>query len=194
MTRPFQLIESREVYRSRIIRLREDHILLPKGTPAVFNVAEIRPGATVLAMDDQRHVHLIREYKWAVDRVSVEAISGGIEEGESPLDCARRELREEGGLEASQWLDMGTVDPFTSHVLSPNHMFLARGLTPVPQELEEGEVLHPFRTALDEAVEMVMRGEIRHAASVVVILKVARMSGLDSSPAREVVMAPPGVP
>jgi ADP-ribose pyrophosphatase len=175
MKNPFQLTESREVYRGRVMRIREDHVVLPKGTPAIFNVAEIRSGATVLAMDDDRHVHLIREYKWAVDRLSIEAISGGMEEGEAPIDCARRELREEGGLAASEWIDMGAIDPFTSHVLSPNYMFVARGLTAVPQELEEGEVLHPFRIPLDEAVEMVMRGEIRHGASVVVILKAARL-------------------
>ena len=175
MTNPFRLSGTREIYRSRILRLREDHLLLPKGTPAVFNVVEVRPGATVLAMDDQRRVHLIREYKWAVDRVSIEGISGGMEEGEAPLDCARRELREEGGFEASDWLDMGSVDPFTSHVVSLNYMFLARGLTPVPTEHEEGEVIHPFRVPLDEAVAMVMRGEITHAASVVLILKAAML-------------------
>jgi len=178
MNNPFRVIASREIYRSRILSLREEDVILPKGSPAVFNVVEVRPGATVLAMDDDRRVLLIREYKFGVDRVSTEAISGGMEDGESPLDCARRELREEGGFEAAEWIDMGAVDPFTSHVVSPNHMFLARRLTAVPQELEEGEVIHPFRVPLDEAVEMAMRGEIRHAASVVLVLKAARISAV----------------
>jgi ADP-ribose pyrophosphatase len=178
MPRPIQLSESREVYRGRIMRIREDHVVLPRGSHAVFNVAEIREGATVLALDGEMHAHLIREYKWAVDRVSVEAISGGIEEGESPLDCARRELREEGGLEAAEWIDLGKVDPFTSHVRSPNYVFLARGLTPVGTEHEEGEVIEALRTPLAEAVEMVVRGEITHAASVVAILRAARLTGV----------------
>jgi ADP-ribose pyrophosphatase len=175
MDNPFRLTGSREVYRSRLMRIREDYVVLPKGSPAMFNVAEIRPGSTVLALDDQRHVHLIREYKWGVNRESVEAISGGLEEGESPLQCARRELQEEGGLEAGEWIEMGRLDPFTSHVYSPNYMFLARGLSPAQQALEEGEAIQPFQTTLENAVEMVMRSEITHAASVVLILKTARL-------------------
>jgi ADP-ribose pyrophosphatase len=178
MTNPFRITNSLEVYRGRVMRIREDHVVLPKGSPAIFNVAEIRPGSTVLALDERQHVHLVREYKWAVGRESVEAISGGLEEGEAPIDCARRELLEEGGLEAGDWTDMGKVDPFTSHVLSPNYMFLARNLSTVPQALEEGEVIHPFHTPLENALEMVMRGEITHAASVVLILKTARLAGL----------------
>ena len=174
MQNPFRLLDSREVYRSAILRIREDRLL--QGTPAVFNVAEIKQGATVLALDGERRAHLIREFKWAIQRVSVEAISGGMEAGESPLDCARRELREEGGLEAAEWLPMGAIDPFTSHVLSPNHMFLARGLREVPREPEEGEVIQPFVVPLAEAVEMAMGGEITHAATVVLILKAARLA------------------
>lgn len=178
MPRPFQVTGSHEVYRGRIMRIREDHLVLPKGTHAVFTVAEIREGSTVLAVDADLHAHLIREYKWAVDRISIEAISGGLEEGESPLECARRELREEGGLEAAQWIGLGMVDPFTSHVSSPNHIFLARELTGVTTEHEEGELIQPFRTPLANALAMVTKGEITHAASVVAILKASRLLGL----------------
>jgi ADP-ribose pyrophosphatase len=108
----------------------------------------------------------------------VEAISGGMEAGETPLDCARRELREEGGFVATDWVDFGKVDPFTSHVRSPNYVFLARGLTSVGTAHEEGEVILPFRTPLAEAVEMVARGQITHAASVVAILRTARLAGV----------------
>jgi ADP-ribose pyrophosphatase len=178
MDKPFQLAESREIYRGRVMRLREDHVVLPRGSQAVFNVVEIRPGSTVLAMDEGRNVKLIREYKWAVDRPSVEAISGGIEDGESPLDCAKRELLEEGGWEASDWTDLGYVDPFTSHVHSPNYIYLAQGLRQHATAHEEGEVIQPLSLPLETAVQMALRGEITHAASVIAILKVGRMFGM----------------
>jgi ADP-ribose pyrophosphatase len=178
MDNPFRLTASREVYRGRLMRIREDDVVLPRGTAAVFNVAEIKRGATVLALDDDLRVHLIREFKWAIQRPSVEAISGGMEAGETPLDCAQRELREEGGFEAAEWLDLGFVDPFTSHVDSPNHLFLARGLRHTGTDHEEGEVIQAYPLPLAKAVEMAMRGEITHAASVVLILKTARIVGL----------------
>jgi len=102
-------------------------------------------------------------------------MSGGLEEGETPLEGAKRELKEELGIEADQWVDLGMVDPFTTVVRSPNYMFLARNLrygTGTPEEWEELEIL---KVPFSEAVAMVMRSEISHAASCICILKAARV-------------------
>ena len=71
---------------------------------------------------------MTKEFRYAVGQMSLEVVSGGVEEGEEPLAAARRELKEELGIEADEWVELGRVDPFTSMVLSPARLFLARKL------------------------------------------------------------------
>jgi 8-oxo-dGTP pyrophosphatase MutT (NUDIX family) len=172
-TSPYRLASTREVYSNPWIRLREDHVRRPDGAPGVFGVVEMKPGATVLAINAAGDVHLVSEYKYAVGRYTLELVSGGIEAGETPLEAARRELREETGLEAGRWTDLGVVDPFTTVVASPNHLFLARDLSEVSSRPEPGEELRIERVPFPAALEMVRDGRITHAASCVLLLKAA---------------------
>jgi ADP-ribose pyrophosphatase len=175
MQNPHGFVSSREVYRNPWMRVREDQVIRPGGERGLFGVVEMKPGATVLALSRDDEVYLVREYKYAVGRASTELISGAIEPRETPLEAARRELREEAGLLASEWIDMGQVDPFTTAVSSPNHLFLARGLSEGERQPDPGEVLHLERKPLDEAVGMALAGGITHAASVILLLKVEHL-------------------
>ncbi len=145
--------------------------MLPRGTETTYEYVEIKHGASTLAMEDNGDVWLVREFKYAINRPSLEVVSGGIETGEEPIDAARRELREEAGLEAREWIPMGHVDPFTTMLYCPNHLFLARGLTPVQRDPEEAEVMEILRVPLGEAFEFVMEGKITHGTSCVLIMK-----------------------
>jgi ADP-ribose pyrophosphatase len=171
MKNPFRRTSRREVHKGRLIRLWVDDVLQPRGTPAEFEVAEIKHGSSVLALDDRRNVTLVREWKYAFEHPSLEVVSGGIEPDEQPLDAAQRELREEAGLIARQWVPLGVVDPFTTMVRCRNHLFIARDLEDVAHEREEGEVMEVHRLPIEAAFEMVMQGEITHAASCVLVLK-----------------------
>jgi ADP-ribose pyrophosphatase len=173
MQNPFRRTASRQVYEGSLVRLREDSVVLPRGTLATYEYVEIKHGASTLAMESNGDVWLVREWKYAIDRPSLEVVSGGIEPGEQPLEAARRELREEAGLSADEWLHMGFVDPFTTMLSCPNHLFLARGLTPVEREPEEAEIMEVIRMPLSEAVGLVMEGGITHATSAVLVLKAA---------------------
>src|SRR4051794_22597660 len=116
-------VSSREIHKGRLVRLREDTVILPQGTETTYEYVEIKPGASVLAMEQNGDVWLVREWKYAIDRPSVEVVSGGIEPDEDPLETAHRELREEAGLEASEFIPMGFVDPFTTMLACPNYLF-----------------------------------------------------------------------
>lgn len=179
MNNPIRVTGTRDVYRGNLVQLREDFVVLPQGTPAVYERVEIKHGASTLAMEENGDVWLVKEWKYAVGRPSIEVVSGGIEVGEEPLAAARRELREEAGLTAREWTELGFVDPFTTMLVCPNHLFLARGLETVGRELEEAEAhMELLRVPMEEAVRMALTGEMTHATSCVLIMKAAALAGV----------------
>ncbi len=157
--------------------MREDRVIRPGGSEGLFGVVEMVPGSSVLAIDEENHAYLVREYKYALERESLEAISGGIDDGEAPLAAAQRELREEAGLMAAEWEELGAVDPFTTAIRCRNHLFLARGLSHTAAAPDDGEELSLVKLPFDAALQMVLAGEISHAASCILILRAARLLG-----------------
>ena len=133
----------------------------------------MKSGSTVLALNDRKEVYLVKEYKYGIERESIELMSGGLDFSESPLEGAKRELKEQLGLEATSWVDLGYVDPFTTVIKSPNYMFLALGVKEGESCPEEGERIKAIKVPIQKAIDMVMRSEITHSASCVCILKTA---------------------
>lgn len=168
---PWLIHARREVYRDPWIEVVRDEVTRPDGAPGTHCIVRLKAGVSVLALDDDGLVHLTREFHYGVGRETIEAVSGGIDEGEDPLDCARRELNEELGIEAREWTDLGLCDPFTSVVVSPTRLFLARGLTFGATAQEGTEQIGRVTVKLDDAVAMVFDGHITHAPSCLAILK-----------------------
>jgi len=170
---PWTIVKSQQVYGDRWIAVRKDDVIRPDGKPGTHSVVNVKPGVTVLPMDDGGSVYLTEEFHYAVGRVTLEAVSGGIESEEAALETAKRELREELGIEAAEWIEMGVVDPFTASVVSPTRLYLARRLRFGEHAPEGTELIKCINMTLDEAVRKVFASEITHAPSCVVILKAA---------------------
>jgi ADP-ribose pyrophosphatase len=174
---PWQIIASHEVYRDPWIRLRKDDVIRPDGRPGTHCVLHLKPGVSVLPLDADGTVCLTQEFHYGVGRETLEVVSGGIEPGEDPLLCAQRELVEELGITATDWTPLGSVDPFTSVVVSPTQLFLARGLTWGATAPEGTERIRPVKLPLETAVDLVWESRITHAPSCVLILKAALFLG-----------------
>ena len=178
---PWTILESKSVYADPWMTVIRDEVIRPDGQPGSFAVAHIKPGVCVLAVDDVGNAYLTEEFHYAVGRVTLEAVSGGVDIGETAESAARRELREELGIDAESWTELGTVDPFTSTLHSPTRLFLARGLSFGPPSPEGCESIALVKMPFAEAVRAVMESVITHAPSCVVILKAAHSHGLRSS-------------
>ena len=174
---PWTIIASCLVYTDAWTELRKDDVIRPDGLAGTHTVVRIKPGVSVLAIDDDGLVYLTDEFHYAVGRHSLEVVSGGIDPGESAREAARRELREEIGIEAAEWTHVGTVDPFTTSLVSPTELFVARGLTFVTPDPEGTEQIRRVQMPLAEAERLVMESGITHAPSGVLILKAARLFG-----------------
>ena len=168
---PWKIVHSREVYRDPWIGVRVDDVIRPDGTPGSHSLIDIKPGVCVLAIDAESNVYLTEEFHYAVGRVTLEGVSGGIEPTETPLVTAQRELREELGILAGQWTELGTVDPFTANVVSPTRLFLAEELTFTDTKHEGTELIRCVRVPLDEAMRMLTEGRITHGPTCVLLLK-----------------------
>jgi len=154
-----------------------DQVTRPDGRPGTYCVAHIKPGVCVLAVDDDGNAHLTREFHYGVGRETLEAVSGGIDAGETAWQAAERELREELGIHAAAWTELRSVDPFTSMICSPTCLFLAQHLTSADTDREGTETMSCVKMALPDAVAAVMDGRITHAPSCVVILKAKVLLG-----------------
>jgi ADP-ribose pyrophosphatase len=170
---PYDVLHSKPVYENPWVKVREDRVSRRGHEDAVFGVITMKPGVSVLPLDDDGQVYLVREFKYGIGSETLEVVSGGMESGEKPEHAGLRELAEECRLVASEWIDMGLVNPFTTIVDSPNYMFLARQLSQLRPTFRGGEEadLEVVKIPFEQALTAVLEGEITHAASCVVILK-----------------------
>jgi ADP-ribose pyrophosphatase len=168
---PWKITRSKQVYQDPWLTLRLDEVIRPDGRPGSHVVVAIKPGVSVLPLDDAGFVYLTDEFHYAVGRNTLEVVSGGIDPGEDALTTARRELAEELGITAARWTPLGVVDPFTSTVTSPTQLFPAEGLTFGEHSREGTELIRSVGLSLLDAVAAVQDGRISHVPSAVVILK-----------------------
>ena len=166
-----KLLESRELYRGKIIDLFVDRVKLPNGNVCEFEMIRHPGAAAVVPVDADRNVVLVRQYRYAASGWLYEIPAGKLDEGEDPAVCAAREMEEEVGLRPGRLIPMGwiwTTPGFTDERIS---LYLATELVPSKQSLQSDEVLSVERMPLDEAVDLARRGEIRDAKSVCALLR-----------------------
>jgi 8-oxo-dGTP pyrophosphatase MutT (NUDIX family) len=137
----------------------------------MYATVKMKPGVAILPIDSDRVVYLTRQFRYALGKESIEVVCGALEEDEPPLEGAQREVQEELGIKAEEWIDLGLFDLDTSIVHCPVYLFLTKQLTFTQAHQEGTETIETLRMPLDRAVQMVMDNEITHAPSCVLILK-----------------------
>jgi ADP-ribose pyrophosphatase len=164
----------REIYAGRVVTLRLRYLPQPDGTRHLREIVEHAPGAAVVAVDDDGQVLLVRQLRPAVDAALLELPAGLVDDGEAPIDCARRELAEETGFAAT------TLEPLLRFYTSPGfsteliHLFVATGLREARVEHDEEEQIEVVRLPLEDAIRQVTQGEISDAKTVAGLLAYAR--------------------
>ncbi|MCL6647350.1 MAG: NUDIX hydrolase [Chloroflexi bacterium] len=167
---PFQTLRRRVVYRVRSLCVRSDLVRLPDGREREFAVIDVPGCAVVVPVDEQGQVLLIRQHRYATGEETLEVPAGGIDPGETPEQCARRELEEETGYRAGRLEPLGQF--YTSDGLSNElaHLFLARQLTPGQPNLQAGEVIRLEWHSLAEAIAQVCKGGVRCGPTALALL------------------------
>jgi len=165
---PYLVIKSRTVYKSHLLDIQEDQVIKPDGKEAMFTVINYLPGVSVVVLNRKNEIYLIKEFYYALNDYGLQLPSGEIEEGETPLQSAQKELKEETGISAKQWVDLGLIHPFTTFIKSPAHLFLAYDINEIgDHEIETSVIAISF----EEAYKMALDGKISHAQSFVALIK-----------------------
>lgn len=176
---PWKKLSGRVVYENPWITVREDQVISPTGKPGIYGVVEPRPATGVVALTDDHHVYLVGQYRYATDTYSWEIPEGGGDEGEDPLTTAKRELKEEAGLVASHWEQLGG-EVHVSNCFSSEraYLYLAKGLTKGESQPDDTEVLQVKTVPFAECLRMVTNGEIFDSLTIIAIFRAARLLGL----------------
>ena len=166
-------LNEKNIFDGKIIRVHVDDIELEDGTKSFREVVEHSGGVCVAALDENKELFFVRQYRYPFKRELIELPAGKLEKGEIPLEAGLRELEEECGVRADRVIDMGTVYPTVAYCSEIIRMYAATGLHSTSQRLDEGEFLGVEKIKFTDALDMVMRGEIRDAKTVAAILKLS---------------------
>lgn len=173
-------IASRQVYRGRVVGLRVDEVRLPSGRIVTREIVEHPGAAAIVALTDDGHVVMVRQYRKATESVFLEIPAGTLEPGESPLTCARRELAEEAGLRAASMTPLVTFCPSPGILTEAITIFVARDLSPQAGTLDDGEEgLRAERVPLARIPALIGAGEVRDSKSLIGLLLVTQRHALD---------------
>lgn len=169
---PWQRLGSREIYVNPWIRVREDQVIRPDGKPGIYGVVEysnLALGAVPLA--DNGDTFLVGQFRYTLDEYSWEIPEGGGAKGIAPLVSIQRELLEETGITAGEWIDLGRLHLSNSVSDEVGRVYLARNLTIGEPHPDGDEVLALRRLPLGEAYEMCMDGRITDGLSIIGITR-----------------------
>lgn len=169
---PWKTLSSHIAYRSPYLTVREDKVITPGGNEGVYSVVESKPGVLVIAQTSNDEIYLIESFRYPLQAWRWELPGGGIDQGDSALVAAQKELQEELGLSADIWEQLGDMYPSNNGPLNDhNFVFLARGLHAAPHRHETGEAIRPPRAVpWQEILNMVRLGKLTDGQSLGALL------------------------
>ncbi len=168
-----ELLATRQIFRGRAIHLDVDRVRLPNDREADLEIVHHPGAAAVVPVLPDGTVLLLRQYRHATGGWLLEVPAGKLEPGEHPEHCAVRETEEETGYRPSALYALGWVWTSPGFLDEKIWLYLATGLEPTAQAVDDDEVLEIERMPLREAVEMALRGEIHDVKSALALLRAA---------------------
>lgn len=169
---PWTILDSQKIYENNWIGVTEHQVLNPSGGKGIYGEVHFRNYAIgILPLDQDMNTWLVGQYRFPIKAYSWEIPEGGGPLGLAPLDSAKRELQEETGLMATEWMEVQRMHLSNSVSNELAIIYIARGLTMGEAEPEETEELVLRKLPFEEAYQMAMDGRITDSMSVAALLK-----------------------
>jgi 8-oxo-dGTP pyrophosphatase MutT (NUDIX family) len=171
---PWRRHTRRVAYANPWIEVLHDEVARPDGGPGIYGVVHFRSRAVgVVAVGDDGRLLLVGQHRYTLDEYSWEIPEGGVAEGESLLDGARRELREETGFEAAEWRQLCRMSVSNSITDETGALFVATGLRPGPATPDDTEALELRWNTLEDVLRGIDAGEIHDLMTIAAVTRYA---------------------
>jgi len=164
-------LESKIVYEGLIVNIKRDVAELQNGNSAEREVVVHPGGVGIVAVTDDRKVLMVRQYRYPMQEVVLEIPAGKLDADEDPFECAVRELSEETGYTANNYVDLGAIYPSPGFCRETLYLYLALDLVPGEMHLDVNELLSVEQVDMDELIRQIMANELKDAKSVIGVLK-----------------------
>jgi ADP-ribose pyrophosphatase len=161
----------RQVLKLGVVDLGVEHASLPNGVEIDLAVIRHPGAAAIVALDEAGHLAMLHQYRHAIGGYLWEVPAGCRNAGETPLQCAHRELAEEAGLAARRWDHLGTIVTIPSFCDERIDLYLARDLELATGALDVDEVIRVEKISFDNAMGMVRSGEIVDAKTIAALYR-----------------------
>ncbi|HOO32044.1 MAG TPA: NUDIX hydrolase [Thermotogota bacterium] len=157
-------------YHGKIINVRIDTVELENGAVSTREVVEHKGAVAVLPVDRDGNCYLVEQFRKPIEKILLEIPAGKLDAGETPFECAVRELREETGFIAEEIVELGYIYTTAGFSNEKIHLYLATNLTPGRADPDEDEFLNLRQIKWKELREMAEKGKINDSKTNAAIL------------------------
>lgn len=154
------IVSSEYVFRGFFLKVIRDIVRLPNGKQATREYIHHPGAALIIPLLDNGRLVMEKQYRHALKKVFLEFPAGKMDQGETPLQTAQRELLEETGYTAKEWKHLTTIHPVIGYANERIEIFLAQGLEQKGAQLDEGEHLDVVETEFTDLLKLVQAGEV----------------------------------
>lgn len=162
--------ETRTIFNGKIVRLREDQVILSNGNKATREIVEHSGAVAVLPINEDGNIFLVKQFRKPIEGELLELPAGKLETGENPQDCAIRELEEEIGYKAGnikKLISLYTSPGFSNEII---HIFVASNLERTQIHRDDDELMDILEMSFERAKDMIYEGKIIDGKTIVGIL------------------------
>jgi len=166
----YEVLSREKKFHGKIVDVVEEHIETPDGKEIVREIVLRGEASAVLPVDADGKIIFVRQYRAPIGGLALEIPAGMIDEGESPLDCAVRELEEEAGVIAGKISRVAKMHTGIGYSTEVNYIFIAEDLREGTQHFDDDEYVEVEKYSLNEAIEMIYDGRITDGKTIAAVL------------------------
>ena len=171
----WKIVSQKTTLKTELFDVKEIKYKNAEGKIKLHHQAERTSVVSVFPLTDKYEIYLISQYREMLKKTVLEAVAGYVNKDETTIAAAKRELKEEAGIEALQLEEIARIQMAGSVFKSAVNLFLAKGLEIGDNNPEDDEKIAVVKMPLKEAAEKVMTGEINHSASMIGILMLDKL-------------------